>query len=126
MLEGNQDSLERAGEAARGPTARTALAVETEAENGSVAVKVSDEELTRLDASVDTRPLLSVDVDADETTFEVPAGDGDGRRSSSRAYDGDRFAACRRVALLAASARRDLLGEQVHALVEARGCRTRG
>lgn len=96
VLEGNKDLLERAGQLLADLPGYS-LALETEAENGSVAVKVSTKNVSRLDASVDTRPLLSVDVDADETTFEVPAGEG--RVLELRAYDGDRFAACRRVTL---------------------------
>ena len=95
VLEGNKDLLEQAGAMLK-ELPRYALALETEAADGKVNVTVSTKNVSRLDASVDARPLVSLDVDGDETTFTVPAADG---VLELRAYDGDRLAACRRLTL---------------------------
>jgi hypothetical protein len=97
VLEGNRDLIERAGELLAG-LPRYALSVTTKEQDGGVGVTVKAENLSRLDASVNGRPLASLDVEGDETTFEVP-GTADGRVLEVRAYDDDRFAACRRLVL---------------------------
>jgi C-terminal processing protease CtpA/Prc len=97
VLEGNRDLIERAAELLA-ELPRYGLVVTTKAENGKVAVKVEAENLTRLDATVNGRPLASLDVEDGEASFEVP-GAADGRVLEVKGFDGDRFAACRRIAL---------------------------
>lgn len=72
--------------------------MKTKARADHVAVTVQAENLTRLDAAVDGRPLTSLDVEGEKKTFDVP-GTADGRVLEVKGYDGDRFVACRRVAL---------------------------
>ena len=97
VLEGNRDLIERAGELLS-QLPRYALSVKTKARADHVAVTVEAENLTRLDAAVDGRPLSSLDVEGEKKTFDVP-GTADGRVLEVKGYDGDRFVACRRVAL---------------------------
>jgi hypothetical protein len=96
VLEGNSDLIEHAAKILAGLPGH-AFVVTTESKQGAVAVTVATRNLTRLDAFVDSRPLLSLDIENDEASFDVPGEAGDGRTLELRAYDGDRFAACRRV-----------------------------
>ena len=97
VLEGNRDLIERAGELLS-QLPRYALSVKTRSRADHVTVTVEAENLTRLDAAVDGRPLASLDVEGGKKTFDVP-GTADGRALEVKGYDGDRFVACRRVAL---------------------------
>jgi C-terminal processing protease CtpA/Prc len=97
VLEGNRDLIERAAELLA-ELPRYRLALKTKAKNGKVTVTVEAENLTRLDAAVDGRPLASLDVEDGKASFDVP-GAADGRLLEVKGYDADRFAACRRISL---------------------------
>jgi Peptidase family S41 len=97
LLEGNQDLFERAGALLAG-TRAYALTVDTEPEDAGLQVKATTRNLSRIDVSVNTRPVLTVDVADGENGFEVAAV-GDGDTVELRGFDGERLAACRRIEL---------------------------
>ena len=52
--------------------------------------------LSRVDVTVNTRPVLTLDVTDGENSFEVAAVDA-GDTVELRGFDGDKLAACRRI-----------------------------
>ena len=98
VLESNQDLLDRAGAILAGQP-QYVLGIQTQEQDGRIAATVITGNLSRVDAFVNARPVMTLDVQDGETSFEVPGAAGDGRVLELRAYDGDRLAASRRVAL---------------------------
>jgi hypothetical protein len=98
VLEDNRDLLERAGAILAGLPKYT-LTVEAQPQGDQLEVKATTRNLSRLDGSIDSRPLLSIDVADGDTSFGVPGPAGDGRKLEVRGFDGDVFAASRRVDL---------------------------
>jgi hypothetical protein len=95
LLEDNKDLFERAGGLLAG-TRAYALKVDSQPENGGLRVKATARNLSRLDVTVNTRPVLTLDVTDGENSFEVAAVDA-GDTVELRGFDGETLAACRRI-----------------------------
>ena len=95
LLEDNRDLFERAGALLAG-TRSYALTVDPQPENGGLRVKATAKNLSRVDVTVNTRPVLTLDVTDGENSFEVAAVDA-GDTVELRGFDGEKLAACRRI-----------------------------
>src|SRR3989442_13306500 len=92
VLGSNADLLARAG-AILASLPAYALAVETRAKDGGMEATATTHALSRLDAWLDGRPLLTLDVRDGRTTFGVPPGGAGPRLLELRGFRGDQLAA---------------------------------
>jgi Peptidase family S41 len=91
LLNSNEDLIAHAGKMLAG---LPAYALSAEARDGRVTATTKG--LSRIDAYVDGRPVLSLDVDDGENTFELAATSG---LLELRGFDRDALAASRRLSL---------------------------
>jgi hypothetical protein len=91
LLSGNEDLIAHAGKMLAD---LPAYGLSAAADNGQITATTKG--LSRIDAYVDGRPVLSLDVDEGENTFQLAATSG---LLELRGFDGDTLAASRRLSL---------------------------
>jgi hypothetical protein len=98
LLKNHEDLIAHAGSILAGMPMRT-LAVEVETSRDSTArVSANTKNISRLDAYLDGRPRMSLDVDEDGVTeFELPVPLSGSQLLELRGFDGDQLVAAKRM-----------------------------
>jgi C-terminal processing protease CtpA/Prc len=98
VLHDNEDLITRAASMLADLPARV-LSVEVvgQATDGEVRVSTTTENISRLDAYLDGRPQLTIDVGDGATTFELPLDSPDPHTLELRGFDGNELVASRRI-----------------------------
>jgi hypothetical protein len=98
LLNANVDLIARAASILAGLLPVRALSVEVDqAADREVSVSTTTENISRLDAYIDGRPLLTLDVEDGQKTFDLPL-DSPGRHTLElRGFDGKKLIAARRI-----------------------------
>jgi hypothetical protein len=99
VLNGNEDLISHAAGILAGLPARVLSATVDQAAGGGVSVSATTENISWLDAYIDGRPRLTLDVQSGKTTFQLPLDSQGPHTLELRGFDGDELVAARRIEL---------------------------
>lgn len=99
VLNDNEDLIENAASMLAEKLPRTLTAEVKPATDGRLGVSVITTNISRLDAYLDGRPQLTLDVEDGTATFELPGAHSSSRILELRGFDGDVLVAARRIEL---------------------------
>ena len=98
LLNGNEDLIARAAGILAGVQPVRALSVEVDrASDREVSVSTTTENIPRLDAYVDGRPRLTLDLEDGQTTFDLQLDSPGPHTLELRGFEGKKLVAARRI-----------------------------
>jgi C-terminal processing protease CtpA/Prc len=99
LLNDDEDLIERAASILASRIPVRSLAVEITTQGDPTRVSADTENISRLDAYVDGRPRMTLDVQDGSTTFDLPLDMPGAHELELRGFDGDELVALRRIEL---------------------------
>jgi len=97
LLNANEDLIARAASLLTDSPVRVFLVEVDQTTDREVSVSTTTENISRLDAYIDGRPRLSLDVVDGQTTFDLPLDSPGSHNLELRGFDGKELVAARRM-----------------------------